>query len=113
VPESHIAATLCGMSDPTTWYVLLHTPGPAVPQGQKVFDQPGIAEHFAFLQRRTAAGELVAAGPFADAPDGAGMTVLDVPTLEDAERLAREDDQAVVTGVLAVTVRPWLVRVTR
>jgi uncharacterized protein YciI len=107
------SATLCGMSDPTTWYVLLHTPGPAVPDGEKVFEQPGIAEHFAFLQRRADAGELVAAGPFGDAPDGAGMTVLDVPSLEDADRLAREDDQSVVTGVLAVSVRPWLVRLAR
>jgi uncharacterized protein YciI len=101
------------MSEPSTWYVLMHTPGPAVPAGEAVFEQPGIAEHFAFLQRRADAGELVAAGPFADTPDGAGMTVLDVASLEEAERLAREDDQAVATGVLAVSVRPWLIRMTR
>ena len=101
------------MNDRSTWYVLLHTPGPAVPEGQKVFDQPGIAEHFAFLKRREDAGELIAAGPFTDSPDGEGMTVLDVVTLDEAERLAREDDQAVATGVLAVTVRPWRGRLTR
>ena len=40
------------------------------------------------------------------------MTVLDVESLAEAERLAREDDQAVATGVLDVTVRPWQIVMT-
>ncbi|HJQ43373.1 MAG TPA: YciI family protein [Jatrophihabitantaceae bacterium] len=95
-----------------TWYVLLHTAGPAVPAGSSVGEQPGIAEHFAFLARRADAGQLVAAGPFGDSLDD-GMTVLDVESLEEAERLAREDDQAVVSGVLDVAVRTWNVRMSR
>jgi uncharacterized protein len=97
---------------PPTWFVLNHTKGPAVPDGEGVFDQPGISEHYAFLQRRLAAGELVAAGPLPDLP-GEGMTVLSVASFEEAQRLAREDDQAVVTGVLDVVVRPWKVVMTR
>jgi uncharacterized protein YciI len=100
------------MSDPAEWYVLRHTPGPAVAAGQPVFEHPGIGEHYAFLQRRAAAGELVAAGPFADAT-GQGMTVLDVASLEEATRLATTDDQAVVSGVLSVEVRPWRVMISR
>ena len=96
----------------STWYVLLHTAGPAVPAGGSVGEHPGIAEHFAFLARRAEAGQLVAAGPFGDSLDD-GMTVLDVESLDEAERLAREDDQAVVTGVLNVEVRPWNVRMSR
>ena len=95
-----------------TWFVLHHTPGPAVPAGETVFDQPGIAEHYAFLQRRLAAGELVAAGPLPDG-GGAGLTILDVASSEEATRLATVDDQAVVSGVLAVTVRPWQVVLSR
>ena len=91
---------------PRTWFVLLHTRGPAVQEGRSVFEHPGIAEHYAFLQRRAATGELVAAGPLPDEP-GSGMTVLSVPDLETATRLATEDDQAVVNGVLHVQVRPW------
>ena len=98
--------------DETTWFALLHTRGPAVPAGESVFEQPGIAEHYAFLQRRAAAGELVAAGPMLDAP-GEGMTILDVADLATAHELATTDDQAVVTGVLDVVVRPWQVMMTR
>ncbi|HEY7046781.1 MAG TPA: YciI family protein [Jatrophihabitantaceae bacterium] len=91
-----------------TWFVLLHTPGPAIEPGQNVFDHPGIGEHFAFLHRMADAGRLVAAGPFGDA-SGEGMTVLRADDVEHADRLAREDDQAVVSGVLDVRVRPWQV----
>jgi uncharacterized protein YciI len=100
------------MDEARTWFVLQHRRGPAVPDGQSVFDHPGIGDHFAFLERRAAAGQLVAAGPMPDAPD-TGMTVLDVGSLAEAERLAREDDQAVATGVLDVTVRPWRIVMTR
>ena len=93
-------------------FVLLHVRGPAVPDGESVGDQPGIAQHYAFLQRRHAAGELVAAGPFEDT-EGSGMTVLDVESLDEAVRLATQDDRSVVEGVLAVTVRPWRVVLSR
>jgi uncharacterized protein YciI len=93
---------------PRTWFVLLHTRGPAVAEGQSVFEHSGVSEHYAFLQRRIAAGELVAAGPLVDEP-GSGMTVLAVADLDMATRLAMEDDQAVVRGVLRVRVRPWQV----
>ena len=93
------------------WYVLQHRPGPAVPVGESVFDHAGFAEHVAFLGRRSAAGELIAAGPVGDAGDG--MTVLDVASLDEAVRLATTDDQAVVSGVLVVEVRPWRVLMSR
>ena len=77
-----------------------------------MLEHPGIAEHYTFLQRRAAVGELVAAGPLPDEP-GSGMTVLSVADLDTATRLATEDDQAVVTGVLQVQVRPWHVVMAR
>ena len=93
-------------------YVLFHTRGPAVPEGTAVFDHPDIGEHYAFLQRRADAGELVAAGPLPESP-GNGMTLLEVESLEEAKRLAVEDDQAVARGVLLVRVAPWLVVMAR
>lgn len=94
------------------WYALVHTRGPAVPEGESVFAQPGITEHFAFLQRRAAAGQLIAAGPLQDV-EGDGMTILEVDSVEEAERLATLDDQSVVNGVLSVRVRPWKVVMAR
>ena len=91
-----------------TWFVLLHTPGPAIAPGQNVFEHPGIGEHFAFLRRMGEAGRLVAAGPLGDAR-GEGMTVLRAADAAEADRLAREDDQSVVNGVLDVRIRPWRV----
>lgn len=95
------------MTEARTWYVLQHRPGPAVPPGQRVFDQPGIADHYAFLQRVAAAGNLIAAGPLTDV-DGDGMTVIQAESLPAATELA-ESDASVRAGVLVVSVRPWRV----
>jgi uncharacterized protein YciI len=96
------------MPQPRQWYLLLHTPGPAVADAQSVFDHPGIEQHYAFLERRAADGTLIAAGPLADRR-GEGMTILAASSMEQARRLAEEDDQSVVAGVLRVTLRPWQV----
>lgn len=87
------------------WYVLAHRPGTAVTDGN-VFEHPGIGEHYAFLGRLRESGALIAAGPLTDV-DGEGMTILAASSLDEAVRLATEDDQSVVNGVLQVTVRPW------
>jgi hypothetical protein len=44
---------------------------------------------------------------------GNGMTVLAVPDLDTATRLATQDDKAVVNGILEVQVRPWHVVMAR
>jgi uncharacterized protein YciI len=60
------------------------------------------------------AGYLVAAGPLAD-EDGAGMTILRLPgvnRLDEARRLATEEDLSVASGFFTVAVRPWHVVLT-
>jgi uncharacterized protein YciI len=97
--------------DGETWVALLHRPGPAAPQDGTLFDDARFAEHFAFLTRMRDAGYLVAAGPLTDQA-GEGMTILRLPgagRLEQATRLATEDDASVAGGFLTVTVRPWQV----
>jgi len=106
-------AILVGMT-PRIWFVLQHRPGPAATPGVRITDQPGFQEHLAFLNRRAEDGTLVAAGPLDDIDTAAdeGMTVLTAPTLEDARRLAEQDDESVRSGLLAVTVRTWTVVMT-
>ncbi len=98
-----------------TWVALLHRPGRAAPQDGSLFGDPRFGEHFAFLTRMQAAGYLVAAGPLTDEV-GAGMTILRLPgpnRLDEARRLATEDDTSVASGFLDVTVRPWQVMLTQ
>jgi uncharacterized protein YciI len=97
---------------PTTWVALLHQPGPDTPSDPSLYGQPGFAEHVAFLRRMDAEGYLVGAGPLADQA-GAGMTILRLPgadRLDEATRLATEDDLSVASGFFSVTVRPWMVQ---
>jgi uncharacterized protein YciI len=93
-----------------TWVALMHRPADPSVAGA-VFADPRFGDHVAFLQRMAEAGYLVAAGSLAD-HSGEGMTVLRLPgpdRLEEATRLATEDDLSVASGFFTVEVRPWLV----
>ncbi|OLB80262.1 MAG: hypothetical protein AUI14_07280 [Actinobacteria bacterium 13_2_20CM_2_71_6] len=108
-----VAGTGFAASGGPVWLALLHTPGPAVSGSTEVFAHPDFREHVAFLGRLRERGVLVAAGPFP--ASGEGMTVLrldDPATVAEYVRLAHEDDQSVVRGVLLVRVRPWQVMFT-
>jgi uncharacterized protein YciI len=101
------------MDDPRddTWVALFHEPGPRAPRDASLFQHPVFGEHVAFLERMQQRGLLVAAGPVAGAV-GEGMTILRLPgpdQLEEAARLATEDDLSVATGFLTVAMRPWKV----
>jgi uncharacterized protein YndB with AHSA1/START domain/uncharacterized protein YciI len=100
-----------GAAPEPDWYVLLHQPGPALAEGESVFEHPDFAEHVAFLKRLAQYGLLVAAGPLPAQP-GTGMTVVRADPSLDVQRLAAEDDLSVVRGLLSVQVAPWLVQVT-
>ena len=95
-----------------SWFALVHTPGPALPDGESIFDHPSFAEHFAFLERLHERGLLVAAGPV-DPERGEGMAILRVlPEHGDVDvaELALTDDPCVAGGFLQAEVRPWSVR---
>lgn len=98
-----------------TWVALMHRPGPQAPTEGSIFEDPRFAGHAQFLSRMHEKGYLVAAGPMLDEL-GAGMTILRLPgegRLEEAARLAREDDQSVTGGLFEVSIRPWQVMMSR
>jgi uncharacterized protein YciI/uncharacterized protein YndB with AHSA1/START domain len=98
-----------------TWVALMHRPGPKAPHGGSLFDDPRFGDHVEFLNRMRDEGYLVAAGPLLDEA-GFGMTVLRLPgtgRLEDARRLATDEDASVKGGFFDVTVRPWRVLMSR
>ena len=97
------------------WFALVHTPGPALADGESIFANPNFAEHVAFVDRLRERGLLVAAGPVV--PErGEGMTIVRVPAElageVDIVELATKDDTCVAGGYLDVDVRPWDVRFT-
>lgn len=95
------------------WFALLHTPGPAVRDGEMVVENPLFGEHTAFLKRLDERGLLVAAGPLSggrDIASGSGMTVVRVRRAHgdvDVAALATVDDLSVVNGLLDVNVLSW------
>ena len=98
------------MSEGDTWVALLHRPADPTAGGSVLADER-FGDHLAFLRRMLEAGYLVAAGPLADRP-GEGMTILRLPgegRLDEATRLATQDDLSVATGFFTVDVRPWRV----
>jgi uncharacterized protein YciI len=95
---------------PTVYFALIATPGPHWDPARKFQEQRGIAEHIAYLKRLRDEGTLVMAGPFLD---GSGeLTIISVPGIEDA-KLVAIDDPAAGSGLLTVTVKPWLIGISK
>ncbi|MCA9129305.1 MAG: hypothetical protein KDB22_19600 [Planctomycetales bacterium] len=71
--------------------------------GETQVDDPAesrklFAGHFANMDRLAKAGQLVLAGPLSDCPPKRGIFILNVATLEEAEKLVKSDP-AVAAGV--------------
>ena len=97
-----LAATGAG---PATYFVLTHAPGPLWDHAKAFRDQPGIGAHVGYMGGQADQGRIVMGGPFLD--NSGGMMILDVPTIEDAHTIANADP-TVTSGLLTVTVKPWL-----
>jgi uncharacterized protein YciI len=79
--------------------------GPAWPPGQPAPAQ-ALQDHQLYLQQLMETGKVLMAGLFQDAAGG-GVAVLD-SSEETVARRMMEDDPAVQGGLLAATLRPWL-----
>ncbi|MDH5605256.1 MAG: YciI family protein [Anaerolineae bacterium] len=96
------------MSEPTTQFVVLHTPGPNWQHGTDYRQQPGAMAHAQYYAQLHEQGKLAMGGPFM-AQDRGGMmvTTADI-TLEEIEAFAAADP-AVQNGLLEYEVLPWRV----
>jgi uncharacterized protein YciI len=95
---------------PKTYYVLLHSPGPHWNKAKSFREQPGIQAHIAYMGGFDKAGKLVIGGPFLD--NTGGLMVLEAASLDEAKAEAMADP-TVKSGLLKVTVHPWLVAFQR
>lgn len=89
-------------------FVVVHAPGPKWKTGAPIFEQEGIQAHVEHYRAWLEQGRLELGGPFLDAHAG-GMMIpaMGVPEAE-ITRYANADP-AVVSGLLQVAVRQWLV----
>ena len=63
-------------------------------------------EHLDNITRLAEEGTLVLAGPFLDDGEVRGIYIFDVPTIEEAQKIA-ESDPAVKAGRLILEIHPW------
>jgi uncharacterized protein YciI len=89
-------------------FVLMHSPGPRWKAGVSVVEQPGIAQHIEHFRTLLESGKLEMGGPFLD--DAAGGMMIPATGVSELEitEFARADP-AVVTGLLRVEIRRWMV----
>ena len=62
--------------------------------------------HMANIQKLSASGKLILAGPFIDGQDLRGIFLFDVPTIEEATELTATDP-AIMAGVLTMELKAW------
>lgn len=91
--------------EPPVYFVLFHTPGEKWTANVSFREQPGVMEHVQYMARFVQTNQLVIGGPFLD--NSGGMMVMQAGSLEEAERLAKEDP-SVQKGLLNVSVKPWM-----
>jgi uncharacterized protein YciI len=89
-------------------YVIIHSPGPKWKAGVPIFEQEGVQAHIDHFKTLLAEAKLAMGGPFLDA--AAGGMMIPAEGLSEAELTAfAARDPAVVSGLLEVEVRPWLI----
>lgn len=95
---------------PTVYFALIASPGPHWNPALKFQEQPGIAAHASYLKHLLDEGTLVMAGPFLD---GSGeLSIISVDSLDTA-KLVVIADPAAGSGLLTISVRPWLIGLSK
>ena len=89
--------------------VLKHTPGVNWKEGIPFQEQPGVEEHIKYMSQQLANGFLLMGGPFLD--NSGGMMVCRTSDIEKAKEVG-EADPSVISGLLKVEVKQWMIPMT-
>lgn len=92
---------------PDIRFVVIHQPGPAWQAGVQLFEQVGLQAHIDHYRQWQQQGLLLCGGPFTD-PEAGGMMVPRATLDHDTVVQFALADPAVRSGLLTVTIRPWL-----
>jgi len=93
----------------TTYYFGVLVRGPKYSAEESAEREKVQEGHMAHLTAMWKAGKLVLAGPLVDDTAWRGVLIYRTKTLEEAQQLAN-DDPAVKSGRLVVTMHPWMVQ---
>jgi len=98
---------------PATYYVAIYEAGPAWGQGQPPLAQPGIQEHFAYMDELHRRGALVLGGPLVgniERSELAGaLLIINAASLEEAKALVLADPALKVDIMRLKALHPCLV----
>src|SRR5262249_27594244 len=74
------------------WLALMHTAGPALAAGERVFSHPDFGAHISFLRALDAEGLLVAAGSVEGSDGMAVLRLPDASRVAEVTRRAQDED---------------------
>jgi uncharacterized protein YciI len=93
-----------------SWLVHLRPHREEMPFAPTAEEERIVGEHFEYLQRLSAEGKLLLAGPSAVAGDTIGIAIYEVDD-EDEVRALVAADPAVTSGIMVAEVRPLRIAV--
>ena len=89
--------------------VLKHSPGINWAKGVPFQEQPGVEKHIKYMSQQLANGFLLMGGPFLD--NSGGMMICRTSEIAKAKEIA-EADPCVISGLLKVEVKQWMIPMT-
>jgi uncharacterized protein YciI len=90
-------------------YAIIREAGPGWSDGKGAFDQPGVNDHAAYMDRLATEGFLRCAGPLAGSEHGRIRILLIADAASEAEvrRRLTDDPWAVTQRLVIKSIEPW------
>jgi uncharacterized protein YciI len=90
-------------------YAIIREAGPGWSDGKGAFDQPGVNDHAAYMDRLAKEGFLQCAGPLAGSEHGRIRILLIADAASEAEvrRRLTDDPWAVTQRLVIKSIEPW------
>jgi len=92
-----------------SYYAVTRNAGPAWTDGTGAFEQPGAADHAAFMKALAGEGLILFAGPLGGSEHGRIRVLLiaDAPSEADIRRRLAGDPWELTQRVVTVAIEPW------